>query len=66
MKYLLFIIVLISFASCGNIYNETHIFIHRDRIGGVLVVSSKTITSTTSYCRGQMINVDGSIWICQN
>lgn len=64
-KLIIAALVIVSFASC-DLYNETHTFVHRERIAGVLIVTSKVITSTTSYCRGQMINIDGRVWVCQN
>lgn len=65
-KLIIAAVTVLSLASCSNIYNETHTFTLRENVAGAVVTQTKAITSTTSYCRGQLVRIDGNVWMCQN
>ena len=68
-KILLSALVIASFASCNfvaKVYTETHTFKMRHWTPFGIVTDTKVVTSTDSYCRGQLVRFDGEVWECQN
>lgn len=65
-KLIIAALALVTFASCSNIYNETHTFVHREKIAGVMVTETRVITSADLYHPTQLVMIDGKIWECQN